>query len=110
MNRILPLALLGTLFASTAFAAAPAATTAAPVQVAQATTAAATAAPAKVKPRAAKWVKEAQTQLKAAGFDPGPIDGIIGKKTRAAVKAFQTAKSLKVNGRLDTTTRKALKG
>lgn len=106
MTRILPLALAGTLLASTAWAAAPV-TSPAP-QVAQA--AATTTMPAKAKPRAAKWVKEAQTQLKAAGYDPGKIDGMIGKQTRTAVKAFQTAKGLKVTGRLDTATRKALKG
>lgn len=107
MNRTLALALLGTLLASTAWAAAPAPSSPATTQMAQAATA---AAPAKAKPRAARWVKEAQTQLKAAGYDPGKIDGTIGKQTRAAVKAFQTAKGLKVTGRLDTATRKALKG
>ena len=53
---------------------------------------------------------QAQEQLKAAGYDAGKADGVIGKKTRAAVKAFQAAKGLKVNGRLDTATRTALKG
>ena len=108
MNRILPLALLGTLLASTAWAASPAPSSSTPVQVAQ--TAAAAPAATKEKPRAAKWVKQAQEQLKAAGYDAGKADGVIGKKTRAAVKAFQTAKGLKVNGRLDTATRTALKG
>ncbi len=39
-----------------------------------------------------------QTRLKSAGFDPGPIDGIFGPKTRAAVIAFQTSKNLVVDG------------
>ncbi|HWO20840.1 MAG TPA: peptidoglycan-binding domain-containing protein [Kofleriaceae bacterium] len=34
-------------------------------------------------------VKELQLQLKAAGCDPGDIDGIFGQKTQAAVKTFQ---------------------
>ena len=32
-----------------------------------------------------------QTALKARGFDPGPLDGIMGPKTKAAVVAFQKA-------------------
>ena len=43
-------------------------------------------------------VKSYQTALKSAGFDPGPIDGIRGAKTIAAVKAFQKAKGLVVDG------------
>lgn len=34
-------------------------------------------------------LKEIQTMLKTQGFDPGPIDGQIGRRTIAAVKAFQ---------------------
>lgn len=41
-----------------------------------------------------------QEALKKAGFDPGPIDGIMGKKTRAAVMAFQKANGLKADGRV----------
>ena len=43
-------------------------------------------------------VKTLQEQLKAAGFDPGPLDGIFGPKTLAAVKAFQTDRGLQVDG------------
>jgi peptidoglycan hydrolase-like protein with peptidoglycan-binding domain len=43
-------------------------------------------------------VEYLQGQLLAAGFDPGPIDGIFGPKTKAAVMAFQRAKGLEVNG------------
>src|SRR5438046_9828211 len=31
-----------------------------------------------------------QRRMKAAGFDPGPIDGIIGPKTIAALHRFQS--------------------
>lgn len=33
-----------------------------------------------------------QMMLKAAGYDPGPIDGIAGKQTQAALTAYNTAK------------------
>lgn len=35
-----------------------------------------------------KTVKEIQTQLKKKGFDPGPVDGDLGPKTLAAMKAY----------------------
>ena len=43
-------------------------------------------------------VKKLQTQLKAAGFDPGGIDGIYGNKTAAAVTAYQKANNLTIDG------------
>ena len=36
-------------------------------------------------------VSDTQQLLKAAGFDPGPIDGIIGPKTKAAAEAYINA-------------------
>ena len=43
-------------------------------------------------------VKALQEKLNALGYDCGAVDGIFGAKTLAAVKAFQTAKSLSVDG------------
>ena len=43
-------------------------------------------------------VWDLQQQLKRAGFDPGPIDGVFGGKTEAAVKALQKAYGLVVDG------------
>ena len=43
-------------------------------------------------------VKTLQNALKAAGFDPGQIDGIYGKKTERAVRRFQKAHQLKADG------------
>ncbi len=43
-------------------------------------------------------VTQIQQALKAAGFDPGPVDGIRGPRTIAAIKAFQTARGLTVDG------------
>jgi hypothetical protein len=43
-------------------------------------------------------VSELQTKLKKIGYDPGPIDGIYGKLTMAAVKRYQKDKKLAVGG------------
>ena len=34
-------------------------------------------------------VRDLQEAMKALGHDPGPIDGVFGEATEAAVKAFQ---------------------
>ncbi len=41
---------------------------------------------------------ELQQALKDRGFDPGIIDGIIGRDTIAAIRAFQAANGLQVDG------------
>jgi peptidoglycan hydrolase-like protein with peptidoglycan-binding domain len=43
-------------------------------------------------------VKSLQRRLKAAGYNPGPLDGDYGPKTRHAVQAFEKAHHLKVTG------------
>ncbi len=43
-------------------------------------------------------VKALQEALAAAGLDPGPIDGRMGQKTKAAIKAFQKKNSLNADG------------
>lgn len=43
-------------------------------------------------------VKDLQRQLKAAGFNPGPVDGWFGPKTQAAVRAFQHSRGIAVDG------------
>src|SRR5512142_1175935 len=45
-------------------------------------------------------VKQVQEALKDKGFDPGPIDGVMGQKTREALRSFQQSKNIKVTGRL----------
>jgi phospholipid transport system substrate-binding protein len=49
-----------------------------------------------------------QEALKAKGEDPGPIDGVIGNKTRTALRGFQKANNLKVTGMLDDQTSEKL--
>jgi peptidoglycan hydrolase-like protein with peptidoglycan-binding domain len=43
-------------------------------------------------------VSELQRLLAAKGFDPGPVDGIFGPRTAAAVKAYQRSRRLVVDG------------
>ena len=43
-------------------------------------------------------VKDLQEALKTLGFDPGPIDGVFGAQTENAVKQFQQAKEIPVDG------------
>ena len=45
-------------------------------------------------------VQAAQQALKDKGFDPGPIDGINGHATRAALKKYQAQQNLTADGRL----------
>ncbi|MBU1726973.1 MAG: peptidoglycan-binding protein [Candidatus Omnitrophica bacterium] len=59
----------------------------------------------KRKPR----IKQVQAALKNAGYDPGPIDGKLGKQTREAIKAFQKANNLQVDGKVGKKTWEVLK-
>lgn len=43
-------------------------------------------------------LKQVQIALKNAGYDPGPVDGRMGKQTRDAIKAFQRSNNLKADG------------
>jgi hypothetical protein len=49
-----------------------------------------------------------QAGLRQLGYDPGPIDGVIGPRTNAAIKAFQYAEHLAVDGTLSAATRAVL--
>jgi peptidoglycan hydrolase-like protein with peptidoglycan-binding domain len=53
-------------------------------------------------------VRAAQQALQDKGFDPGPVDGMMGAKTTAAVKEFQQKNNLTVTGTLDADTRDRL--
>ncbi len=43
-------------------------------------------------------LKDVQKALVKAGYDPGPVDGEWGKKTRSAIQKFQRRKNLKADG------------
>ncbi len=43
-------------------------------------------------------IRDVQTLLKELGYDPGPIDGYMGRETGAAIKAFQEANDLQATG------------
>ncbi len=49
-----------------------------------------------------------QHALKALGYDPGPLDGMSGPKTRAAIKEFQYDQMLTIDGIYGPITRTAL--
>jgi N-acetylmuramidase/Putative peptidoglycan binding domain len=49
-------------------------------------------------------LRTAQGALLLLGFGPGKIDGVLGNRTRGALKAFQVANALAVTGELDSIT------
>jgi Putative peptidoglycan binding domain len=53
-------------------------------------------------------LKEIQRALVAAGYDPGPIDGVIRAQTMRAVNAYQAAKGLPVDAYLNLATVQSL--
>lgn len=53
-------------------------------------------------------VLRAQQALRRRGFDPGPLDGVSGRRTREAVRAFQRSRFLPADGELRDATLLAL--
>jgi peptidoglycan hydrolase-like protein with peptidoglycan-binding domain len=51
------------------------------------------------RPSGSQRVREVQRRLGALGYRPGPVDGIFGVRTRAAVAWFQVKHGLRVDGR-----------
>ncbi len=55
-------------------------------------------------PAGQQHVKRAQQALKDSGIDPGPVDGIMGPQTAAALETYQRRENLTVTGRADAET------
>jgi peptidoglycan hydrolase-like protein with peptidoglycan-binding domain len=70
--------------------------------------AAAVAGPSSTQPQPSAAVRDAQQRLSALGFYAGPVDGIWGPDTRAAVERFQRNRALQVTSDLDQVTVSAL--
>jgi len=49
-------------------------------------------------------IKKVQETLRDKGYDPGPIDGVMGSQTRDAISQYQKAENLPVTGHLDAQT------
>ena len=60
------------------------------------------------KGNSGKWVCIAQAALNSLGYKCGNVDADFGGKTDAAVRAFQTAEKLAVDGKIGEATWKAL--
>lgn len=73
-----------------------------PVASAATTTATATttsATSSTVLPAAAPWVQSLQTKLAKLGYFSGPVTGVLGPVTQAAVKTFQANAGLTADGK-----------
>ena len=51
-------------------------------------------------PPDAERIRGVQRALARLGYDPGSADGLMGPRTRAAIRAFQSASGLSADGRL----------
>lgn len=49
-------------------------------------------------------VKKVQQSLVDKGFHPGNVDGLLGPRTRGAIREYQRSENLPVTGRLDAKT------
>lgn len=56
-----------------------------------------------------RGIIEVQKALKAAGFNPGSIDGKLGPKTKSAIRRFQKSHDLKVDAKVGRNTWKLLR-
>jgi His-Xaa-Ser repeat protein HxsA len=54
------------------------------------------------------FVQRLQIALLAQGYDPGPADGVVGVKTKEALKAYQAAAGLPPTGYMDVETLRRL--
>ena len=50
------------------------------------------------------FISKVQQQLRALGFDAGPVNGDFGTKTQAALAQFQLSAAIPASGQLDDRT------
>jgi len=67
-----------------------------PAHAASVDSAAATAEP--------RFIREAQRTLEDLGYRPGPIDGVVGRRTQSALARYQRSEGIPVTGYLDAET------
>jgi peptidoglycan hydrolase-like protein with peptidoglycan-binding domain len=60
------------------------------------------------QPGGSRQVRQVQRRLRALGHDPGPIDGLFGPRTEAAVARLQADRALAVDGIVGPSTRAVL--
>lgn len=53
---------------------------------------------------APRYVRDAQRALRDLGYEPGPVDGVVGPRTRAALMRYQRSERIAVTGWLDPET------
>ena len=53
-----------------------------------------------IEPKSRPNIKQIQTALRNAGYNPGKIDGRMGGQTREAIKSFQRANNITVDGKV----------
>ncbi len=56
-------------------------------------------APAPVPPEPDPDIETLQADLRILGYDPGPVDGILGARTAAAIREYQRDTGLRVDGK-----------
>jgi peptidoglycan hydrolase-like protein with peptidoglycan-binding domain len=61
------------------------------------------------QPQPSPDVRDAQRRLQAMGFYNGPVDGVWGPDTRAAVEDFQRSRGMPLTAQLDDPTRRAMR-
>lgn len=55
-------------------------------------------------------IQKVQVALVVRGYDPGPVDGKLGQKTKVALGRFQAANGLPISGTMDLETLRRLGG
>ncbi|HUE46268.1 MAG TPA: peptidoglycan-binding domain-containing protein [Aestuariivirgaceae bacterium] len=65
---------------------------------------------AQASPADIERTKEIQRGLQRRGYDPGPIDGFLGRRTAQAIRKFQADHGLAVNGMPSRTVYEMLAG